>query len=342
LDRRLIVASIGGWDKPSTAYRMKPLVSGGYQLDVVRTESVPTADQVAKLVGRASKDSVLILRRVLPGRADMRRLRAAFDRIIFDVDDAIYVVAPDLREARALRLAKAGLRLAARGSPSASRRAKPFHATLRYVDVCVVGNWILGEHARRYAPRVVEIPTTTEPIPHPPKQEARKPVIAWLGVAANLQHLEIVAGALQELHRELKVRVRVISSRPANDLGVPTDFVPWSPQAAKEALVTATVGIAPLIDDAWTRGKCAFRAIQYGAHGLPTVASPVGVTPDVVVAGETGYLAVSAQEWVEYLGLLLTDPVRVTAMGTKALERIRLHYSDDVAIERWRELIASL
>jgi glycosyltransferase involved in cell wall biosynthesis len=170
----------------------------------------------------------------------------------------------------------------------------------------------------------------------------RKPAIAWLGVAANLQHLDLVAEALREVHRRIPYRLVIISSRPAPDLGVPTDFVRWSPNATRVALTTATAGIAPLTDDAWTRGKCAFRAIQYGAHALPTVASPVGVTPQVILAGKTGYLATSTEEWVEGLESLLRNPFRATQMGARALDRVRERYSDPVAVTGWSELFASL
>lgn len=96
-----------------------------------------------------------------------------------------------------------------------------------------------------------------------------------------------------------------------------------------------------MTDDPWTRGKCALRSIQYGGHGLPTVASPVGITDRVVIHGETGFLAGSTQEWAGAVRALLTNPDLAARMGAAALRHIGEHYSDALALDRWRALIES-
>src|SRR5207247_957298 len=126
----------------------------------------------------------------------------------------------------------------------------------------------------------------------------------------NLQYLDLVRGALERLSREIDFRLRIVSSEAWDDAPVRAELVAWSESAAREALLTSTVGLAPLTDSEFTRGKCALRAIQYGGHALPTVASPVGITDRVVLNGRTGVLARSQREWVDALRLLLTDTPR--------------------------------
>ena len=166
--------------------------------------------------------------------------------------------------------------------------------------------------------------------------------LVWLGLRSNLQHLALTGDALRSLARELDFRLRIISSATWEDAPVPVELVRWSPEAGRAGLLTASVGLAPLTDEPWTRGKCAFRSIQYGGHGLPTIASPVGITPRVVLHGRTGYLARTRTDWEQALRALLTDPQLVAEMGAAALHHIEENYSDGLVIDRWRTLVGSL
>ena len=137
-------------------------------MDIIAAGTFPGRDDVEALLAAGGPGTVLVLQRVLPSSAEMRRLRAAYDSVVFDFDDAIYAAMPDIRASRFKLGAKRLLRLAARGSTSASSRRRPLIKVLREVDVCVVGNEILAEFARRYAKRVEEIPSTVQPITAPP------------------------------------------------------------------------------------------------------------------------------------------------------------------------------
>jgi glycosyltransferase involved in cell wall biosynthesis len=339
----LIVAAPDGWDSPSARYRLGPVARAGpWRVDAVATGTFPGAAEVAGLLELAEPDATLVLQRVLPGRADVQRLRRAYRHLVFDIDDAIYAVPPDLAARPLEDAAKRALRLLLRGSPTASSRKRPLERVLAQVDVCVAGNSILAEFAGRHARRVVEIPTTVEPEQHPPAARPEPPVVVWLGLRSNLQHLALTSEALRGLARELDFRLRIISSATWNDAPVPVEFIRWSPAAGRAGLLTASIGLAPLTDEPWTRGKCAFRSIQYGGCGLPTVASPVGITDRVVLDGRTGYLAGSSEEWEEALRALITNRQLAADMGAAALRHIRENYSDRVVVERWGRLIASL
>jgi glycosyltransferase involved in cell wall biosynthesis len=340
---RIVGASPGGWSGPSARYRLRPLVRrGSWAVDVVSAGSFPTREQVEALLERAGSDAGLVLQRVMPSADDLERLRRAYRNVIFDIDDAIYAVPPDISNSGLRKLPKQMVRLVLRGSPHASARKRPLARTLARADVCIVGNSILGEFADHYAGRVVEIPTTIEPVDSPPLSRPEPPILVWMGLPDNLQHLELVRRPLEQLRGELDFRLRIVSSRTWEAAPVPVEFVEWSPGASREALLTASAGLAPLNDDPWSRGKCAFRSVQYGGHALPTVASPIGITDRVVLHEKTGFLARTPADWTDSLHTLLQDPQLVQEMGTAALAHIRTSYSDEVAVFRWRQVLESL
>jgi hypothetical protein len=279
---------------------------------------------------------------VLPNRDGLAALRQGFARLAFDFDDAIYAAPPELGASPALRLLKRARRLALRGSTAASSRRRPLQRVLGTVDLCVAGNAVLAAFARRHAKQVIEIPTTVEPVAQLPERRPQPPVLVWLGLPDNLQYLDLIRRPLERLSREHEFRLRIVSSATWSRAPTEVEFVQWTPAAAREALVASTAGLAPLTDDPWTRGKCAFRSIQYGGHGLPAVATPVGITDQVVLHGKTGFLARSEQEWVEALRALLTRPGLAHALGAAALAHVRSRYSDGVAVRAWREALGLL
>jgi hypothetical protein len=313
-----------------------------WPVEALSAGSFPTADQVDALLDRGGDDASLILQRVLPSMNALRRLQERYDRVIFDIDDAIYTVPPDLSRSRVREFPKKAARLVLRGSPYASARKKRLESTLRCVDVCVTGNTVLTNFAGRFARVVVEIPTTVDPVNSPTKTEPRPPVLVWLGLPDNLQYLSLLRRPLEQLRREIEFRLLIVSSRPLEDPPLECEFVPWSEIAAHTALLSSSVGLAPLTDNPWTRGKCALRAIQYGGHALPAVASPVGITDRIVLHGTTGYLAASEREWLDSIRSLLLDSGLRNRMGEAALNHIRSNYSDEVAVRRWIELLRSL
>lgn len=340
LTTKILLAAPGGWEAASARYRLGPVAaSARWPVEVVSAGSLPRRDQLEQIFAHADRTTTLILQRVMPTPAEVKRLRAAFGAVLFDIDDAIYATPPV-----GLTVAEAGkraVRIVARGSTRASRRRRPLIKTLGSVDAVVVGNEILGDFAKRFAPNVVEIPTTVQPVDHAPATRPTRSVVTWMGLPDNMAHLELIRSPLQRLRAEREFTIRIISSRPWTCRSLESEFVVWSEEASRQALLSSTVGVAPLTDDPWTRGKCALRSIQYGGHALPTVASPVGITSQVVRHGTTGYLASSEEQWLGFLRELLADTALVRTMGEQALAHVRTSYSDDVAITRWSGLLES-
>lgn len=341
--KRLVLASPGGWEGPSARYRLGPLRDAGpWPIEAVSAASFPSSATVDAILDLGGDGAGLILQRTLPTADDIARLKARYVRVIFDFDDAIYAVPPALSSGQLSRLPKRAARLLLRRSIHASARQGPFHRLLGRVDACVAGNSVLAEHARRFTRRVLVIPTTVSPLCDASMSRENPPVVVWMGLPDNLQYLELVGRALARIHKEIRFTFRVLSTHRWDDAPIPVEFVPWSAETLARDLSSSSVGLAPLTDDPWTRGKCAFRAIQYGGHGLPTVASPVGITERVVIHGQTGFLARTSADWESALRSLLAEPRLVRRMGGAALQHIQTNYSDAVALEAWRDLISSL
>lgn len=237
-------------------------------------------------------------------------------RVIYDFDDAIFVpqhskVNPFMRY----------LRCAWKVSYNA-RRA-------HIVSVC---NPYLVEWARARNPRVALIPTTIDEKYHKPSESTARrdrPIIGWTGSHSTARFLEIVRPALIELQRRHDFEFRVICD---HDPGFPElrhyRFVPWRLQTEVEDLSAFQIGVMPVPDGRWERGKVGFKAIQYSALGIPSVVSGVGSGPEVVVDGETGFAVENDTEsWTRALERLLADPALARDMGPKARTHILKTYS---------------
>jgi hypothetical protein len=336
---RLVAVSQGGWEFPSTELRLGHLARGGWPLEIVSArKALPSDDEIEGIRAAGGDGATLILQRVLPDRDQVRRLSESFESVVFDFDDAIYAIPPTLEGTGLRNLARHAGRLLTRGYPRASPQRRRLIQLLGAVDASVAGNSILAAFARRHARRVAEIPTTVNPIAELPTDRDPTSLI-WVGLGVNVRYLKLLGPALARLREQAEFTLTIVSSHTWEGAPVPIRFVQWSRETEREALLGAGVGLAPLPDDTWTQGKCGFRAILYGGHGVPAIASPVGITDRIVVDGETGLLASRTSEWVDAMRTLLRDPARADAMGRSAWQRIRARYSDELALRLWTNLL---
>jgi glycosyltransferase involved in cell wall biosynthesis len=316
--RSALQATLIGYQptQPSFRYRMlslvEPLEAAGWR---VHLETLPSGRYGLRTWERRKLlrgSSVVVLHQIKLSGAEARLLAAFARRRIFDFDDAIYV-----RKPRRL------------GEPAADSwwRRRKFADTCRAVDVVAAGNDVLARAATPYAQRVVTLPTAldTRLYRATAATQDEPPTIAWVGSPENLVYLEILRPALVRLStRHPTLRLRVICSKFPDWSDVRIEPVVWSPASEVAALASSHIGIMPLTDDEWSRGKCAFKLLQYMAASLPCVASPVGANTEAVLENQTGYYARNAAEWEQALEHLIRSPelrARFGAAGRAHAER---------------------
>jgi glycosyltransferase involved in cell wall biosynthesis len=177
------------------------------------------------------------------------------------------------------------------------------------------------------------VPTCIEPALWPPVErsaDGRPPMLGWIGTAGGLPLLEDLAPVLAAACAKHGARVRVVCDVPPKMPGVPVDFVPWSGGRETADLADVDVGLAPLIDGPTQRCKCGLKALEHAASCAPVVASPVGALSEIVVHGETGFLAASHEEWAAAIDRLLTDGALRRSMGRAARAAVEARWSYDV------------
>ena len=207
----------------------------------------------------------------------------------------------------------------------------------RLADQVLAGNTYLADYARQYNSEVSLAPTTIDTDQYRSglrDRESDIPVVGWTGSHSTLQHLETAVPALSRLAKRHPFRLVAIGAQaPAID-GVKVESRPWSASSEVEDLLDVDVGIMPLPDDPWSRGKCGLKALQYMALGIPPVVSPVGVNTEIVEDGVNGLVAGTEEDWVEKLSTLLTNRDLRKRLGRAARETVEARYSARVIAPR--------
>jgi glycosyltransferase involved in cell wall biosynthesis len=147
-----------------------------------------------------------------------------------------------------------------------------------------------------------------------------KVVVGWIGNSANLHYLELIDEATWQVQQKYPdVVFSLMSGKPAEHLKTSWTFTPWSAGTEQAWLRSIDIGIMPLADDAWSRGKCAFKLLQYMACAKPVIASPVGANVTTVSDGRNGYLPATTDSWIDAFETLVPDSTARAAMGKESL-----------------------
>jgi glycosyltransferase involved in cell wall biosynthesis len=207
----------------------------------------------------------------------------------------------------------------------------------------LAGNAHLAEYALRHNPRVSVVPTTIDtdayvPAAAPPDQDG-PPALGWTGSHSTVQHLDLLAPTLRALRRQLAYRLHVLGTSDYRLDGVEVRARAWSAATEVEDIRRFDVGLMPLPDDDWSRGKCGLKMLQCMALGIATVASPVGVNAEIVDDGANGLLASGAAEWLDRLTRLARDPDLRRRLGDNGRATVEERYSARVWAPRVGELL---
>ena len=199
----------------------------------------------------------------------------------------------------------------------------------------VCGNKYLAKRARdARASRVEVVPTVIDLCRYSEKAPklfsvagpSCHPRIVWIGSPSTARYLHLLREPLQALAKRLPFVLRVIGAEAVDMPGVPVEFLPWAENTEVQNISECDVGVMPLMDTAWERGKCGYKLIQYMACGLPVVASSVGVNADIVRPRENGFLAESSEEWLVALEKLLLDKLLRQEMGSAGRQLVEESY----------------
>jgi glycosyltransferase involved in cell wall biosynthesis len=281
--------------------------------------------QCIRLLTMAGKyDAVYIQKLPLP-LFFQRLLRRANPRIAFDFDDAVFNTSDRTRKAR-------------------------FDGILARAGLVTVENTYTAEYAARFGGDVLSI---TGPIDceryrprENPGERAGKVVIGWIGSSSTTPYLAGIASALADISSaNPEVELEFIGASVIEELSGACTYKKWSLQTEAGDIRNFDIGLMPLPDDEWTRGKGGYKILQYMAAGIPSVASPVGINSELVRDGETGFLASSPQEWRDRLEKLVKDAGLRRAMGANARraaeEKYSFEYYTPLLIKRLERLSRS-
>ncbi len=275
---------------------------------------------------RASPDLVLVEQQLFPYLPTWmeRLLWPKLAPTVLEFDDAIYL--------------------------TSGHRTK-LQALCAQADLVIVGNRFLADFARPHAQQLAVIPTTVDlsrysgarDIQRERRRTAGKTLrVAWIGLRYNFPFLEMLAAPMARLAQEgWDLELRIISS--AAPVGGPAWGAvrlvhrPWSEETEADELGACDVGVMPLPDSEWARGKCGLKVLQCLAAGVPVVCSPVGVNGDIVSPGQNGFLAADEDGWYEALRALAENPELRQRLGEAGLNTVRLTYDLPKGAEKLME-----
>jgi glycosyltransferase involved in cell wall biosynthesis len=244
-----------------------------------------------------------------------KRLAKKIIPLVFDFDDSIWLNDTSI------------------GNQNLSWIKKPEKTAkiCRYASVVTTGNDYLANYARQFNDNVRVFPTVINPDYHQAShvKENNKICIGWTGTEPTLKHFNSALPVLKRLYKkygdEISFRLIVNFSYECPEL--PIRVVQWNKSSEIKDLSAIDIGIMPLPDNEWTRGKCGFKGLQYMALEIPTIMSPVGVNTEIIQDGKNGYLANTDDEWVDKISALIESPELRKTLGENGRKTVFDKYS---------------
>ncbi len=297
------------------------LQANGINSEAVRIPSTSLARR--QLFRQAAKYDGIFLHKKGLNFIDAFFLPKYSKKIIYDLDDAIMY--KDKFPERDSRV-----------------RFRRFARSVKLADMVVAGNSYLAEHASRFNRNVVILPTGLDIDTYKIETDIQndgKVRLVWIGSRSTLKYLAEIKPALEQIGlRFSNVTLRIVCDDFFDLKNMEVEKIQWSMERQAIDLATSHIGLAPLPDNRFTRGKCGFKILQYQAAGLPVVASPVGVNSEYVRQNVTAFLATDNREWIEKITRLIENPKLRRQMGNKGLEHVR-NFDTSIIGKKLLELI---
>jgi glycosyltransferase involved in cell wall biosynthesis len=292
---------------------------------------------LVKVLLRSSDVDIVLIQKVVPPQFFQRLLSHINFNLVYDFDDAIFTTPTGVDPSRCLNKSHLG----------------DLHSILELSKCVIAGNDYLANYARKYNRNVQILPSSVDCLLFQPGRNIRRSdrvTIGWLGSGEqHLPHLKMMKDIILKLGREIPLRLVLVGSMgsskfqqlfadPSNiyELEV-VDWVPF--EHLPEVISGFDIGIMPLVDDPWTRGKCGYKALLYLACGVPAVCSPVGINQEIIVDSKNGMLAVTPEEWFLKLRTLITNPALLHKLGQCGRNTITSQYALDTISERLANIL---
>lgn len=244
----------------------------------------------------------------------LSRLERFPGAVIYDYDDALFV---EQRRGRGLL--------------GWLERLDAPSRLMRMSDIVLAGSPFLAEYARQYSDHVTLMPTCIDTERFRPSEapiSRDRCVVGWIGSHSTAKYLDSIIPALERVAESVSFELYVVGSpNPIPTRAFPVVRAPWKLEREVDDFQRCDIGIYPLWDDRWCRGKCGFKAIQFMSCGVPVIAAPVGVTRDIIDDGHSGVLASSAEEWAAALVRLISDSGLRRSLGQEGRRTIEQRYS---------------
>lgn len=223
--------------------------------------------------------------------------------------------------------------------------SRKIDAVMQRADLVMAGNDYLAERARQAgAQRVEFLPTVVDTERYQTRPSPESPIITigWMGSPATAHYLYQLAPVVQTLAATHTVRWVAVGANPAQLKSLPFTVLPWTEASEVTDIQQFDIGIMPLPDEPFERGKCGYKLIQYMACGKPVIASPVGVNSVIVRNGVEGFLASSTEEWIASLQKLAANSALRKQMGQAGRVRVETEYSLQVTVPKLEGLLRSV
>lgn len=245
-----------------------------------------------------------------------RKIKNSKAKLIFDFDDAIWK----------LDTSDANKKWEWMKNPNKTKEI------ISASDLVIAGNNYLMSYAQQYNSNVKLIPTTIDTNFHLPTNNAINSdviIIGWSGSKTTIKHFESAISVLLKLKVKYgnKLEFKVMGDATFTNDELNIKGIPWSHETEVETINSFDIGIMPLPDDEWAKGKCGLKGLSYMACAIPTIMSPVGVNADIIQHGENGFLANTEDEWFNYLSVLIENPDLRKKLGENARKIVEEKYS---------------
>lgn len=266
-------------------------------------------------------DAVLLHKKHL-NLFDAKLLRHYSKTVLYDFDDAVMYspTKPDSNQTSHFRL---------------------FRRTAKMADVMIAGNEYLAEHARRYCSNVHLLPTglDTKEFHKTEKTPQNKIRLVWIGSKTTLAYLSELKAVFEQIGKnDTRVVLRIIADDFFDLDYMTVEKHIWSLDTQCSDLLECDIGLAPLPDNRFTRGKCGFKILQYLAAGLPVVASPVGVNGDFIHKSRAGLIAATPEQWKNAIVKMVQDAALRNQLGQNTRQFVQ-QYDTAVLAKRFCEII---